>query len=325
MADSIVRTPEERRKRVQRIKKIILVFLMIALVTPIVVCICLGIQVSRLNRTIDDLSQRIQTVTELVEDQQKKLEQISSLENVQVQKDEEIQEEIRTTESEPDADNERITEAVTPESAAAHKVYLTFDDGPSGYTDDILDILDLYNIKATFFVVGKEGEWAEEALRDIVGRGHTLGMHSYSHRYSELYDSVEAFEKDYEKLRDYLKDVTGVESKLYRFPGGSSNTVSRIDMLQLIDFLNEREVRYMDWNVSSGDGGSRILSVNELVRNCTMNIEDNAVSVILLHDSTDKKTTVEALPTIIETILALEDTEILPITDQTELVQHIAR
>ena len=147
------------------------------------------------------------------------------------------------------------------EPVAAHEVYLTFDDGPSIYTEEILDILDEYQVKATFFVVGKESDPTKEALRDIVARGHTLGMHSYSHKYSELYASEEAFEADFLKLQGYLEDVTGVKSKVYRFPGGSSNTVSKVNMGIYADYLDSQEVRFFDWNISSGDGGSAVLPV----------------------------------------------------------------
>lgn len=211
------------------------------------------------------------------------------------------------------------------EVTAAHKVYLTFDDGPSKYTKDILDILDRYGVKATFFVVGKESDSSKEAMQEIVARGHTLGMHSYSHKYTEIYGSLESFAEDYSKIRDYLYEVTGVECTVYRFPGGSSNNVSRIDMEEFADYLDTQGVRFFDWNIASGDGGAKLLSVETLTKNSTKDIERFGTSVILMHDAASKPTTVEALPAIIENILALEDTVILPITEDTELVQHIQR
>lgn len=150
-------------------------------------------------------------------------------------------------------------------------------------------------------------------------------MHSYSHKYSELYASEEAFEADFLKLQGYLEDVTGVKSKVYRFPGGSSNTVSKVDMGIYADYLDSQEVRFFDWNISSGDGGSAVLPVETLVENVTGGISENQISVVLMHDSAEKSTTVEALPTIIENILAMEDTVILPITENTRPVQHIHR
>ena len=209
------------------------------------------------------------------------------------------------------------------DTAAKHKVYLTFDDGPSKYTEDILNILDRYDVKATFFVVGKEDERSREALSMIVDGGHTLGMHSYSHKYTEIYDSEENFAEDFVKIQSLIYETTGIKSSIYRFPGGSSNTISEIPMQEFAEYLDSQQVRFFDWNVSSGDGGSKLLSVDTLVDNCLEGITQRETSIILLHDSAEKRTTVEALPMIIENILALEDTVILPITEDTEPVQHI--
>lgn len=227
--------------------------------------------------------------------------------------------------SEEDGGSQAMELGDTEEVTAAHKVYLTFDDGPSIYTDEILDILDAYDVKATFFVVGKDTDRAREAMREIVARGHTLGMHSYSHKYSQVYASLEAFEEDFVKIREYIYEVTGEESHVYRFPGGSSNTVSDLDMWLFADYLEEQDVRFFDWNISSGDGGSQILPVETLVENCTKGILGRETNVVLMHDSAAKHTTVEALPTVIEEILAMEDTAILPITEGTVPVQHIHR
>ena len=213
--------------------------------------------------------------------------------------------------------------AGTAEQDAAHKVYLTFDDGPSESTQEILDILDRYGVKATFFVVGREGSQAEENLRKIVEAGHTLGMHSYTHKYDEIYASVEDFAADFEKEQAYLLEVTGVESTIYRFPGGSSNTVSEIDMREFAEYLDSQGVRFFDWNISSGDGGSFLVPVEMLIENCTAAVKDHGTSVVLMHDAAGKTTTREALPIIIETIQAMDDTVLLPITDDTLPVQHI--
>jgi len=215
-----------------------------------------------------------------------------------------------------------IEESVA-EVSAAHKVYLTFDDGPSANTDDILDVLKQYDVKATFFVVGREGTSSEEALARIVEEGHTLAMHSYSHKYSEIYASLDNFAEDFKKVQDYLYETTGVMSTVYRFPGGSSNTVSDIDMAECAKYLDSQGVRFFDWNISSGDGGSVVLPVETLLENCTANISRYSTSVILMHDSPKKMTTLEALPKIIETIQAMDDTVILPITEGTKTVQHI--
>lgn len=206
-----------------------------------------------------------------------------------------------------------------------HKVYLTFDDGPSKQTEVILDILDEYGVKATFFVVGKDGEKVNERLQMIYERGHTIGMHSYSHDYADIYDSMDAFRADFLKSKKYIYDATGVETKYFRFPGGSSNRMGKIDMNDVVEFLKEQGVEYYDWNISSGDGGGTLMPVEVIVENCTKDILRYDTSIILMHDSASKTTTVEALPQIIEIIQAMEDTAILPITDFSKPIHHVIK
>lgn len=292
-----------RQKRVRRLKRLIIITLFAMISVPIVCCVVLMFQVRDLNRRIDGLAERIA-----------RLEQIKAPEA----KPPDLGDDSGTVESKS-ADSGQEDSPVD----SRRKVYLTFDDGPSIYTDEILDILAEYDVKATFFVVGKEDEHSREALARIVEEGHTLGMHSYSHKYSELYASLESFEADFEKQKDYLEEVTGATCQFYRFPGGSSNTVSREDMHVYIDYLEDRDMVFFDWNISSGDGGRALLDVNTLVKNCTEDVERWDTAVILLHDSANKRTTVDALPQIIENIMALEDTVILPITDETVPIQHI--
>lgn len=214
-------------------------------------------------------------------------------------------------------------DASDEENVTVRKVYLTFDDGPSSNTDNILDILDTYGVKATFFVTGKEGAKAEASYRRIVEEGHTLGMHSYTHDYSVIYASEEAFMEDMEKLQRYLYDVTGVQSTYIRFPGGSSNKVSDVDMRLLITDVHEAGMEYFDWNVSSQDASSKPLTKEEILDNCLNSIERFQNCIILMHDAGSKDSTVEALPELIEHIQAMEHTELLPITEDTVPVWHI--
>lgn len=206
---------------------------------------------------------------------------------------------------------------------AEHKVYLTFDDGPSANTEAILDILDAYNVKATFFVLGKEDEQSKEWMRMIYERGHTIGMHSYTHNYSEIYASAESFKEDYYKIKQYVFDAVGTDCAFYRFPGGSSNTIGDIGMQECVDFLETQGVEYYDWNISSGDGTSRRLSTDSMVKNCTESIPYYSTSIILLHDASSKKDTVEALPAIIEAIQSIEGAVILPISEETTAIHHV--
>lgn len=203
------------------------------------------------------------------------------------------------------------------------KIYLTFDDGPSANTDAILDILAQENVKATFFVVGKNG--FSEQYQRIANEGHTLGMHSYQHVYEEIYKDLDSFTTDLEQIQDFLEDVTGVECAYYRFPGGSSNTVSETDMLVFIDYLNENNIEYVDWNISSEDAAGA-KTAEQITSNVISQIEkSNAENmVVLFHDSADKSATVEALPEIIHQIKEMEQTVILPIEEAPRLVQHIS-
>lgn len=208
------------------------------------------------------------------------------------------------------------------EAGDTHKVYLTFDDGPSENTAAILDILAEYDLKATFFVTGHEEEGAAELYKRIVEEGHTLGMHSYSNKYSVIYQSVEAFDADYRRLYDYLYGLTGEECRLYRFPGGSSNQISNVPMDHFIRYLNEQGVTYYDWNVSAGDAASSAYTVEELVENVTADVVKYKESVVLLHDSADKSITVEAMRPLIEALKDM-DALILPIDEDTPVIQYV--
>jgi peptidoglycan/xylan/chitin deacetylase (PgdA/CDA1 family) len=216
-----------------------------------------------------------------------------------------------------------ISGAQNPEDIEGTRyVYLTFDDGPSTYTDEILDILEQYDVKATFFVNGKPNAKYTDLYKRIVNDGHTLGMHSYSHKYSELYADMDSFKADTDKLRIFLYETTGVWAKYYRFPGGSSNTVSKVDIHELIEYLNGAEITFFDWNVSAGDDRSGA-NKDTIYANIVNNVPRFKHCVVLMHDAADKKATVDALPKIIEAIQAMDDTVIVPITDDTLPVQHI--
>lgn len=317
MAKELQQTlPEARRKRVQRLKKMIIGIVAAGIVIPLLCCVYLFCRLHTIDGTLKTLEQRLDELDIRNQELQTLLQQLQEQKSTPVQ----------TPQIQEDSSGAEASEPVAEESSGQeeiHKVYLTFDDGPSIYTNDILDILDSYNVKATFFVVGKEETNAEEALQRIVDEGHTLGMHSYSHKYKELYESMDSFTQDFARIRDYIYQATGEESVCYRFPGGSSNTISEIDMHDFIDYLDSQGVEYYDWNVSSGDGGSMKLSTDTLLENCTKDIDTRDTSIILLHDSAEKPTTVEALPDIIENILARPDTVILPITENTRPIHHI--
>lgn len=332
MSEESVQVAEARRRRVQRLKRYIIILRVTFLLMPVFLCAALLIQVNRMGRTMEELSRQLQNLTTVISEQQREQNVTGQGSAQQSEGERELigQELVgqKTEQSDEQQEGnepagESADSASETEKSAGRKVYLTFDDGPSRYTEEILDILDQYDVKATFFVVGKESDWAREALQEIVDRGHTLGMHSYSHKYAEIYESVESFSEDLEKIQNYVYDATGVTSTVYRFPGGSSNTISKVDMNDFADYLDTQEIRFFDWNVSSGDAVKGGASVEQLIKNVMGDVVRHKNVIVLMHDAANKRTTVEALPIIIENILALEDTEILPITDETEPVQHI--
>ena len=149
-----------------------------------------------------------------------------------------------------------VKEFIEP-SGEGRTIYLTFDDGPSAYTNELLDTLKKYNIKATFFVVGYKCD--ETILKRIVGEGHSIGLHSTNHSYKDIYNSEQAFVDDLYKMQNIVKEKSGFETFLLRFPGGSSNTVSKNYckgiMSKLTKKVEEHGFEYFDWNVSSGDAG----------------------------------------------------------------------
>ena len=295
-----------RSQRVKRLKKMILWTIALAILIPVIGCIVLSVRVFQLKKQVAVLTEQLP-----VEEMQ---EEASG-----VYETTKVEESVRDTETKAEEPAK-----INPVKSSGKKVYLTFDDGPSSNTDQILDILKDYDVKATFFVVGKTDERSVKAYQRIVEEGHTLAMHSYSHRYDEIYESKEAFARDLNSLQEYLYETTGVWPRIYRFPGGSSNTVSKVDMQELIEYLTDIGITYFDWNVASGDAVSRTLPAETIVNNCLSGIEKQKESVILMHDASNKGTTVEALPQIIEAIQEQGDTWILPITDETVPVQHIA-
>lgn len=307
----------KRHKRVDRLKKGIMGLFVFAVLAPIVLTVVFMLRINSLEKRLRDVTGNLEKLQ--AEEQKSAVEAyVSALGNPSGQEGASGQ---GATAGQEDARGQE--DASDEENVPVRKVYLTFDDGPSSNTDNILDILDTYGVKATFFVTGKEGAKAEASYRRIVEEGHTLGMHSYTHDYSVIYASEEAFMEDMEKLQHYLYDVTGVQSTYIRFPGGSSNKVSDVDMRLLITDVHEAGMEYFDWNVSSQDASSKPLTKEEILDNCLNSIERFQNCIILMHDAGSKDSTVEALPELIEHIQAMEHTELLPITEDTVPVWHI--
>ena len=314
----VINNQRKRRKRIGRIRNGIIFTIAGWIIISMILIAVLFVQVIKIQHKLD----QIVTVSTVEQTQQEN-----------AQKPESAGESVYTdvTEAtETKSDYDPVTPPATGISEEdnlasegdVHKVYLTFEDGPSENTGAILDILAQYNVQATFFVVGKEDEDSQELYKRIVEEGHTLGMHSYSNKYSQIYQSKDAFEEDFNRLRDELYQVTGVESIYYRFPGGSSNQISNVPMSDFIHYLNEQGVIYYDWNISAGDAASNAYSAEEIVANVVDDVVKYKTSVVLLHDASDKSTTVEALAPIIEALNEM-GAEILPIDEDTSVIQYV--
>jgi len=292
-----------RRKRIDRIKTGIIRTIAIWMIVSFLAIIILSVQVIKLNHQVSGL-----------------------LGNGLVTDDTSSDAQSGTS---SDIDENRFANIVTgidtednfAKAGDKHYVYLTFNSVPGDNTEKILDVLKQHNVKATFFVVGSEEEGASEIYQRIVNEGHTIGMHSYSNQYSLIYSSKDAFKKDYLKLSDYIYKLTGTRSEFYRFPGGSGNEISNVNMAEFVYILNQENITYFDWNVSAGDASTGY-TVQDILDNVLEGVSKYKTSVVLLHDGANKSTTVDALGSLIQS-LKNQGVEILPIDEDTNVIQYI--
>ncbi|MDU6877203.1 MAG: polysaccharide deacetylase family protein [Clostridium botulinum] len=180
--------------------------------------------------------------------------------------------------------------------------FLTFDDGPSYLTNDILDILKKYHIKATFFVIGNLAKENKHLIEKQIRDGHSIGNHTYTHNYKSIYSDVDVFVKEVEKTQNIIKSIVGsnYDIKLVRFPGGSFG--DRLNPYK--DAIQKRGYYNMDWNALNGDAEGNNIPKEKLIENIKNTIKGKNHVVILMHDCAAKKTTVEALPEIIEYLIS---------------------
>ncbi len=180
--------------------------------------------------------------------------------------------------------NRRVVVRAKTVMPAKKTIYLTFDDGPGPLTARLLDILEKYDVKATFFVVNTSRLYLVERMAQ---EGHRIGLHSNTHRYADVYASEEAYFADLNALREAVSQYTDQTLNLIRFPGGGSNTVSRRFCPGLMTLLVRRTAEegyyYFDWNVDSYDASSA-KSTEEIYENVLRQIKRNDVSMVLMHD-----------------------------------------
>ena len=183
-----------------------------------------------------------------------------------------------------------VVPAAAPETVppAEKTIYLTFDDGPGPYTARLLDVLDRYGAKATFFVTAQDPRYFDEIGR-AYRAGHTIGVHTTSHDYNEIYASEMAYFEDFFNMEEIIRQQTGEYTRIFRFPGGSSNTVSNFNpgiMSRLTRAMTDMGYRYFDWNVYSGDAGDTS-KTTQIAKNIKDGCAEQRVSIVLQHDIKD--------------------------------------
>ena len=312
---------KKRRRRVECIKKLIIGTIIVLILVPTIGCIGLFLRVRQLEEQLKQYKFDQLNIEESL------LDFDTAFSSTVAQAASVLSENVIFCQDGKDAEvgieDETLTyEEQLDKTIEKGKVYLTFDDGPGPYTDELLDVLAEYDVKATFFVIGRKDEHSLNMYKRIVEEGHTLAMHSYTHQYKKIYSSVEAFEKDFKKLSNLLYKTTGIRVKRFRFPGGSSNNVSGIPMTDFIDYLNDNDIVYYDWNVINGDATGKKLTAKQMVDTVMSGVRKNNNSTVLMHDFVSDDTTVKSLPSLIKK-LQKENYVILPITKYTKPVQHV--
>lgn len=199
---------------------------------------------------------------------------------------------------------------------------LTFDDGPSSNTKEILEILDQYHIKATFFVTGtspKDFHYIKEAYQ----KGHTIGLHTYSHDYEYIYSSLKNYISDLNKIKDVVYQQIGMNVNFIRFPGGSSNLVSKKYNDGIMTRLTKKVIdlgyQYYDWTSINGDGEG-IKTVDGLKKKAIEEIGNREDIMFLMHDSGTQENTVKALPDILDYLI--EQGYVFQVLDETSPTFH---
>lgn len=215
------------------------------------------------------------------------------------------------------AEEKAIAEKEKKAEAEQKIMYLTFDDGPSAQnTDKVLDVLKEKNVKATFFVIGEYVRKHPETAKRIAAEGHTIGIHCDVHDYGPLYKSVDSYIEDFQKAYDTVLEVTGVEAKLFRFPGGSVNAYNKGVRQDIIDEMEKRGFIYFDWNASIEDASGKSKTKEQMIR-CAIDTSLGRKKVVLLaHDRVEN--TALTLGELIDTF---SDYKMEPLTEDVAPVQ----
>lgn len=314
----------EKERSVLFNKRMILVVILLTITVLAVIAVVQGVQIHKIKLGNESRAAQNAEQAETIERQTKQLEeQMQELEELRRQKNEletltqQQSERLAALEAQVAAAAAATTsttsaggyQALYPDfyapqtysanSAPNKTAYLTFDDGPSGNTDIILQTLQEENVKATFFVVGTDNADNLARMRRIVQEGHTIGMHSYSHSYKKIYASVEAFLKDMYQVFNLIKDTTGVTPTCFRFPGGSINSYNKAVYKDIKAEMIRRGFVPYDWNVSSGDASTTKYTPEQLTGYVLNGIGSKSRIIVLMHDSSSKENTAQAVRQII--------------------------
>lgn len=188
---------------------------------------------------------------------------------------------------------------VTVKPQESRMVYLTFDDGPCKYTQQLLDVLAKYGAHATFFVTNQFPQYQGMIAKEAAA-GHAVAVHSYSHDYPTIYSSTDAYWKDFDAMNAVIRNQTGSATTLMRFPGGSSNLISQKYsagiMSELTRQAGEKGLTYFDWNVDSTDANGHP-NKDSIAAQIIQGMQTHNSAVVLCHDIHPE--TVEAMETVL--------------------------
>ena len=187
-------------------------------------------------------------------------------------------------------------------SSDTKRAFLTFDDGPSSNTNQILDILNQNGIKATFFVLGSNVEKKPDVVKRMYDEGHFIANHGYSHVYESIYQSPENVLAEYNQCNQAVRNAIGEQeynSHLFRFPGGLVGGKFADVKNQANELLLQNDIVHVDWNALNGDSETTKPTVEYEMQRLQETVENKQSVVILMHDAEAKKVTVEALPCMI--------------------------
>ena len=313
----------EKERSVLFYKRMILVVILLTITVLAVIAVVQGVQIHKIKLGNESRAAQNAEQAETIERQTKQLEeQMQELEELRRQKNEletltqqqserlaALEAQVAAAAATTSTTSSGGYQALYPDfyapqtysatSSPDNTAYLTFDDGPSGNTDIILQTLQEENVKATFFVVGTDNADNLARMRRIVQEGHTIGMHSYSHSYIKIYASVEAFLKDMYQVFNLIKDTTGVTPTCFRFPGGSINSYNKAVYKDIKAEMIRRGFVPYDWNVSSGDASTTKYTPEQLTGYVLNGIGSKSRIIVLMHDSSSKENTAQAVRQII--------------------------